>query len=523
MVTSRTTLFIMVSFIFSSLCKDGYIIQIPNSINITENGSIDVNIVENDLDPYQTLYIDFDDEFMISDAHGREDIIGYTSDSSIVIQADDTSGRSIHYHLPEIPAGSWSGSLGLSIRLENNYPSNILINGRALNQIIFAYAPTYVEFSHDTVSSYDDVIDVSLAQDGSILLYQIDSESKIIISNGIDEDIIANEDMSQLFKDVTTITEVRNIDMLDLSECTDISSMFYGANRINTISGINDLDTSNINNMSYLFAGMTRLRNIDLSDWDVSNVEDMSYMFSSSYISDFSSIEDWNIESVENMNSMFSLSRQLTGIDLSNWNVSNVKDMGSMFASGRRLASIDLSTWNTSGCEDMSSMFESCQSLSSISGISSFDTHNVEDMSNMFGSCIGLVSLDLSNWDTENVRNMSGMFNTTNLIDLGDISDWDVGNVAAFASMFKDCSSLLNFSDLSGWNVSEQCSDLSRMFYRTSSILPSNLDLSSWNVSNVATMAEMFYGCRSIEYLDITGWDTSKLIDASGMFEYDSI
>ena len=523
MITFPSAVSYILFLALSTPCKDSYIIQIPTSMNITEEGTINVNIIENDLDQYQTLYIDFDEVFTISDSHGKQDISGYTTDSSLVIRANDTSSRAVSYHLPSIPSGSWSGSLGLSIRLDTDYPSNMLISGSQLNQIITAYAPTYVEFSNTVIDTYDRIYDVSLAQDESILLYEIDSQNKIIISNGLNTPIKANEDMSGMFKDATTITEIRNVDLLDLSECTSISEMFYGANRINSITGLSDLNTENIEDMSYLFAGMTRFRTIDLSDWDVSNVKDMSYMFNNSYISDFSSIEDWDTRNAENMNSMFSVTKQVTNLDLSGWDVSNVKDMASMFVSGRRLASINLSSWDTSECEDMSSMFESCQSLTSINGLSSFDTQNVTDMSKMFLSCIGLTSLNLSGWQTGNVEDMSDMFNTTNITDLGNISSWDVSKVESFGSMFKDCSSLINFSDLSGWEVSDRCHDLSNMFYNSGSILPANLDLTGWDVSGVTTTANMFYGCRSLEYLDVTGWNTENLADASGMFEYNTV
>ena len=523
MVISPIRISLIISLMLSSPCKDAYIIQIPNNISIAEDGSIDVVIVENDLNQYQTLYIDFDDEFTISDSHGKDDISGYTVDSSIVILPNDMETRSITYHLPHIPSGSWSGSLGLSIRLDTHYPSNTLISGSQLNQIIASYAPAYVEFSHDVITAYDNVHDVSMAQDGSIMLYVIDSEDRIIISNGSDADMKANEDMSHLFKDVTSLSEIRNIDMLDLSECLSMSGMFWGANRISSISGLSSLDTKNIIDMSHLFEGTTRFRNIDLSSWDVANVKDMSFMFAGSYISDFSSIEEWDTGNVINMSGMFSLTRQVTNLDLSDWDVLSVQDMSNMFSSSRRLTALDLSSWNTCSCRNMSSMFESSQSLSSIQGISSFDTHNTEDMSSLFSSCIGLGSLDLEDWEVSNVLNMSNMFNTTNLSDLGDISGWDVGKVKTFSGMFENCTHLITLGDVSSWEVSEDCTDLSKMFKQTGSSLPATLILSNWDVSNVTTMSNMFYGCKSLEYLDITGWDTSNLVDTSGMFEYNSL
>ena len=513
---------LILSIAHSSLCKDTYIIQIPSNVNITEEGTITVNILENDLNPYQTLYIDFDEEFVINDAHGKQDIQGYTTNSSISFQADDLLPKQVFYHLPHIPAGSWSGDLSLSIRLDSQYPSNILIDGRQLNSIISSYGPTTVEFSNDVINSYDDVIDVSLAQDGSVNLYEIDSLNKIIISNSTNSAITANEDMSDLFKDVTTLNEIINIDLLDLSECKSISGMFNGANRLSSIGGLSDLITDNIEDMSFLFASTNRLRNIDLSDWDTGNVKDMSYMFNSSYINDFSSIEEWDVGSVEDMNNMFSQSKQVTSLDLSSWDVSEVKDMSNMFSSIRNITSIDISSWNTGNCLNMSEMFASSQRLTSINGISVLNTANVKDMSSMFSTCTGLSVLDLSSWNVEEVEDMSLMFNSLNITDLGDLSGWDVSEVTTFSGMFRNCQRLTSLFDLSDWNVSDKCTDLSSMFYATDSILPSALDLSGWDVSNVTDMSEMFYGCKSLEYLDITDWDTGNLISAYGMFQYNS-
>ena len=523
MVTSPLAISVFIYFLLSSPCKDSYIIQIPTNIDIVEEGTFNVNIIDNDLDPYQTLHIEFDEQFTLSDSHGKQDISGYTTGSSLSIQANDTQSRTVGYHLPEIPVGSWNGSLGVSIWTETVYPSNLLISGSQLNQIIAAYGPTCVEFSNSVVNTYDNVFDVSLAQDGSVMLYEIDSENRIIISNSIDRKIKANSDMSDLFKNIMTITEIRNIDLLDLSECLSISGMFSGANHLATISGLSDLETGNVRDMSCLFASTNRLRSMDLSDWDVSNVRNMSGMFNSSYISDFSSIEQWDTSAVEDMSDMFSQSKQVTSLDLSNWNVSDVKDMSNMFYTSRNLVSIDLSSWDTSKCRNMSGMFEGSQKLSNIIGLSLLDTGNVEDMSGMFSATVGLTSLNLGGWDTENVKDMSYMFNATNITDLGDISSWDVNKVESFEGMFRNCQNLNSLSDLGLWNVSDSCNNISLMFYNTGSILPDNLDLSGWDTENVVTTSYMFYGCRSLEYLDISGWNTSNLIDASGMFEYSTV
>ena len=518
------------SFLLSQLalsspapCNDTYIIQIPNSINVTEQGSINVNIVENNLGQNQTLYIEFDDEFTISDSHGKEDLSGYTTGYSISIEADDTSSRTVNYYLPEIPVGEWSGYLGLSIRLDTVVLSNMLQSGSDLNQINSSYRPNYVEFSNNTVNSYDDAYDVSLAQDGSVMLYEVNGDT-IIISNHENVPILANYDMSEMFKNVTSLTEIRNIDLLDLSYCSSISGMFNGANHLTSIGGINDLSTDTINDMSYLFANTQSLRNIDLNCWDTDNVVDMSFMFNNSAISNLSSIEEWTTSNVQDMNSMFYQERGVSSLNLSSWDVSEVKDMGSMFSSLRNLTTINLNGWDTAACENMSGLFQSSQKLTGISGLGSLETENVEDMSYMFYGCNRLSNIeDLSGWDTGNVNNMAFMFSGLQVSSIGDISCWDVGSVISFESMFNSCQAFTCFPNPGDWDVSDKCTNLSMMFYNTRDILPSDLDLTGWDVSNVTSTAAMFYGCHSLEYLDITGWDTGNLEDASGMFEYNTL
>ena len=46
-----------------------------------------------------------------------------------------------------------------------------------------------------------------------------------------------------------------------------------------------------------------------------------------------------------------------------------------------------------------------------------------------------------------------------------------------------------------------------------------NQDISKWNVSQVTTMASMFYGSKAIIFnQDISKWDVSQVIDMEKMF-----
>ena len=79
---------------------------------------------------------------------------------------------------------------------------------------------------------------------------------------------------------------------------------------------------------------------------------------------------------------------------------------------------------------------------------------------------------------------------------------------------FYDCKSLRSI-DLSGLDTSSVI-DMSFMFYGCSKL--SSLDLSSFDTSKVTSMGSMFYGCSKLASLDLSSLDTSSVTDMSSMF-----
>ena len=82
------------------------------------------------------------------------------------------------------------------------------------------------------------------------------------------------------------------------------------------------------------------------------------------------------------------------------------------------------------------------------------------------------------------------------------------------SSMFCSCS-FLNYLDISNFNTS-QVINMHSMFYGCSSL--NSLNLSSFHTSKVTDMVSMFYFCSSLEYLDLSNFDTSEVKDMSNMF-----
>ena len=58
--------------------------------------------------------------------------------------------------------------------------------------------------------------------------------------------------------------------------------------------------------------------------------------------------------------------------------------------------------------------------------------------------------------------------------------------------------------------------DMSGMFWDCRGL--TSLDVSGWDTSKVTNMNQMFHGCNKLETLDLSGWDTSKVTTMNGMF-----
>lgn len=86
--------------------------------------------------------------------------------------------------------------------------------------------------------------------------------------------------------------------------------------------------------------------------------------------------------------------------------------------------------------------------------------------------------------------------------------------VTSMYEMFYNCRSLTSL-DLSGWNTSN-VTQMGFLFANCSSL--TSLYLSGWNTSNVIDMFDMFLGCSSLTSLDLSGFNTSNVSFMTFMF-----
>lgn len=270
-----------------------------------------------------------------------------------------------------------------------------------------------------------------------------------------------------------------------------------------------------------LFADMPNVETIKLNNWKTGNVTDMSYMFNNDpKLTIITGIENWDTHNVTNMAYMFAGLENptkddyapkdfnsfghLTSLNLSNWDTSNVTNMMFMFAGQTYITNLgNLTTrgnkWDTSKVTNMAGMFNDLENLpDNAFDLTGWDTSNVEDMTHMFHNMYLQENMDfVDNWKTGKVTDMSYMFNSMRSLKALDLSNWDVSSV--------------------GLKKTKQNYSLAMMFSADEEL---TTNLSKWGdkTKNVHDTRQMFWDTPSLIDIDLSGWNTSKLQIAEGMF-----
>ena len=401
-------------------------------------------------------------------------------------------------------------------------PKPILQKGQDFNKNIKSDT-TAVLFTNATWPDDAELIDVSAAQDNSVVAWYVGTTMYVRAKNSNDP-VIANENCYRMFhfydRSKSSLTTL-DLSGLDTSSVTNMSHMFYCCSRLKTLD-LSGLDTSSVTDMSYMFFGCESLTELNLSGFDTSSVTNMDHMFRGCSSLTELDLSSFDTSSVTNMNYMLANLSNLTELDLSSFDTSSVTNMNSMFNSSSSLTTLDLSSFDTSSVTRMNFMFDSCSSLTELD-LSNFDTSNVISMAAMFERCSNLTELDLSNFDTLNVISMASMFERCSRLKTLDLSGFDTSSVVNMNCMFESCSSLTSL-DLSNFDTSNMTNtyDPSRpyrnsMFQGCKSL--TELDLSSFDTSGMTDMSGMFKDCSSLKTLDLSSFDTSNVISMASMFE----
>ena len=301
---------------------------------------------------------------------------------------------------------------------------------------------------------------------------------KIIIKNNF-------KDMSGFFENCSQLYSL-DLSNFDTSKVNNMEFMFNKCSKLKKIKGINKFNTTQVTNMKAMFQECKELDYLDLSNFDTSKVNDIGRMFCECYkLKEIKGINKFNTTQVTNMSAMFQHCNELEYLDLSNFDTSKVNSMGFMF--------------------------NKCYKLKKIKGINKFNTIQVTNMRAIFSECKELEYLDLSNFDTSKVNDMRLMFNECyKLKKIKGINKFNTIQVTNMIAIFQECKEL-EYLDLSNFDTSK-VNDMGRMFNLCQK-LKEIKGINKFNTNQVINMTMMFNECKELEYLDLSNFGTSKVID----------
>ena len=156
--------------------------------------------------------------------------------------------------------------------------------------------------------------------------------------------------------------------------------------------------------------------------------------------------------------------------------------------------------------------------------IGSWDVSSVTNMNGMFYDAAAF-NQDISSWDVSSVTDMSAMFRRTNAFNQ-DISSWNVSNVTSMWRMFSGATAFDNGGQPLTWTAGTGTANVTDMYYMFLGASVFNQDISSWDVSNVTTMAYMFYNFYNASAFNnggapltwTTGTGTANVLSMNNMF-----
>ncbi|MBQ9555155.1 MAG: BspA family leucine-rich repeat surface protein [Muribaculaceae bacterium] len=102
-----------------------------------------------------------------------------------------------------------------------------------------------------------------------------------------------------------------------------------------------------------------------------------------------------------------------------------------------------------------------------------------------------------------------------NLTSITGIAYLNTSSVTYMTFMFSGCKSL-DYIDLSGFDTSG-VTDMMAMFQDCTSL--TTLDVSGFNTENVTNLGSMFANCESLTLLDVSGFNTDNVVDMAAMFQ----
>ena len=194
--------------------------------------------------------------------------------------------------------------------------------------------------------------------------------------------------------------------------------------------------------------------------------------------------------------------------------INSVEDL---FSECANIIELDFSNFDTSNITSMRLLFNKCYKLKEIKCLNKFNTKDITFMNGMFQECHELEYINLSSFDTSNVTNMKCMFNKCyKLKEINGIKNFNTNKVTDMEGMFQYCNEL-EYLDLSSFDTSNVIN--MKNLFNKSKKLKDIKGINKFKTNKVTNLIGMFKECEKLEYLDLSNFDTSKVSSMKSMFK----
>ena len=349
-------------------------------------------------------------------------------------------------------------------------------------------------------------------------------------------------DCSSMFRDCNSLKSITFPSTSGFtSQVTDMQQMFMGCSSLTSLD-LSSFDTHNVTNMYWMFYDCGTLTSLDLNSFDTTKVTNMGGMFQDCYkLTEIKGLNKFNTSEVTNMKNMFCGCNSVTTLAISNFDGSNVTKMAYMFRDCSSLTTINLQNFSSSNLTGYTDIFKNCTNLREITLGANFSVSKSMSLPNHSG-WIKHTSERIYNTEPYIGEIVSGtdeyaVINNTStqcyapicyeydeetktLSLLGDIV------VADRINEFPKKSEVLIVTAKEGTVLKGNLGFMFEKYTACKSIDLSNAQ-TAYTYNGVAypeygtyitSIYDMFYGCSSLEEINLSGFYTNSCTDFWGAF-----
>ena len=268
---------------------------------------------------------------------------------------------------------------------------------------------------------------------------------------------------------------------------------------------------------------------------------DCTGMFTNCYALTSFDHSDWNKSKVSNMSYFFENCRGLSGFSFSEVDLDICTNMSYMFTGCTGIVSnLHMSGLYAPKLENCEGMFQGCTNLDIGAGnFAGWDISKVTNLSSLFKGCTmmgnssnGVISLSGMHFDA--CKTMADAFNGCSLITTLKLNDVNLAACSDFTNFIAGCpietieitgSDLTAASSLSFLKVAKTVDLSSSTFglikmdaaFKDSGL--ESISLNNTEFTNCDSFYQMFYGCKNLTTIDMTGLKATKVESCKSMFE----